>query len=220
MNTLLRTLIAASLAAGVAAHASTITFETASSGSGPQIDAASYRRVVNEALAAPGAQAARVAVFDGLSNQSVFGGSNMDIAYRATIRFDIGAADAGPWGLRAGVDFGNGGAVFLDGVALAHKTNDMWWAGAYDDGSQSFQFASLPLDAGRHRLRLFGLEQCCDGGQQVQFSIGGGPYRSFAADDGLTVSIPEPGVWALLLAGLAAIGFVSRRRVAPVRRAR
>ena len=180
MNPFVSTLVATSLVFGAAANASTITFETASSGAGPQIDAASYRRVVNEALAAPGAHAARVEVFDGLSNQSVFGGSNLDVAYRATIRFGVAPAVAGLWDLRAGVDFGNGGAVFLDGVALAHKTNDMWWAGGYGDASQSFQFASLPLDAGRHRLRLFGLEQCCDGGQQVQFSIGGAPYRTFA----------------------------------------
>lgn len=212
MNTLARTLIAAGLMLGAAANASTITFETASSGAGPQIDAASYRRVVNEAFAAPGAQAASVAVFDKLSNQSVFGGSNMDIAYRATIRFAVGAADAGAWDLRAGVDFGNGGAIFLDGVALAYKTNDMWWAGGYGDPAQSFQLATLPIGAGRHKLELFGLEHCCDGGQQAQFSIAGAPYKSFAADDRLTVSIPEPETWLLLLAGLAAIGFVTRRR--------
>ena len=214
MNTLLKALIVAGIAIGASAHASTVTFAAAFSIAGPQSDAAAYRAAVDAALALPGATSAVVPQFNGLSNQAVFGGSMSDIAFRETVAFGVGAGQAGSWGLRAGVDFGNGGAVFLDGVALAYKSNDMWWAGSYGDTTQSFQFAAVPIAAGNHTLQLFGLENCCDGGQQAQFSLNGQSYTTFGANDGLAAAVPEPETYALMLAGLGAIGFVARRRTA------
>jgi len=212
MNTALKALCIAVATLGGAAHASVVTFETASSAAGPQGSAAAYQSVVNAAIALPGSQSAIVPLFDNLSNQSVFGGSNMDIAFREKVDFGVSAGQAGNWGLRAGVDFGNGGAIFLDGVALGFKSNDMWWAGSYANTSGTFDFSSVAIGAGNHTLQLFGLEHCCDGPQQAQFNINGTGFTTFGSNDGLTAAVPEPETYALMLAGLAAIGATTRRR--------
>ena len=212
MHTFIKTLVAAGIAIGGAAQASQITFETAVSYDGPQASANDYRSVVNAAFVAPGANSTTVALYDNLSNQNVFGGSAWDIAFRSTIAFGVAPGQAGTWDLRAGVDFGNGGAVFLDGLALGYKSNDMWWAGSYADASQSFQFTSVAIGAGNHQLQLFGLEHCCDGPQQAQFNINGTGFTTFGSNDGLTAAVPEPETYALMLAGLAAIGATTRRR--------
>ncbi len=195
-----------------AAQASVVTFETASSLTGVQSSAADYQTAVNQAFIAAGgaAHSAVVPLFDNLSNASVFGGSNSFLATRATVNF--GLASAGSMDLRAGVDFGLGGAVFLDGVALGFKSNDMWWAGSYANTTQSFQFNGVALGAGNHSLTLYGLENCCDGGHQAQFSLNGAAFTTFGAADGLAAAVPEPESYALMLAGLGALVFVSRRQ--------
>lgn len=214
MNTALKAIFVAVAALGGAAQASVVTFETASSVAGPQGSAAAYQSVVNAAIAAPGSNSTTLALFDNITNSGVFGGSNQNIAERFTIDFGVSAGQAGTWGLRAGMDFGNGGAVFLDGVALGFKSNDMWWAGSYGNTAGTFDFASVAVGSGNHTLQLFGLENCCDGGQQAQFSLNGSHYTTFGANDGLTAAVPEPETYALMLAGLGAIGFVARRRTA------
>ena len=213
MHTFIKTLAVAGIAIGGAAQASQITFETASSTAGAQASADDYRSVVNAAFAADSSpHSTPIALYDNLSKSGLFGGSAQNIAFRSTIDFGVDAGQAGSWGLRAGVDFGFGGAVFLDGVALGFKTNDMWWSGSYGNTDGTFDFMPVAVGAGNHRLQLFGLEGCCDGGQNAQFSINSAPYVTFGSNDGLTAAVPEPETYALMLAGLAAIGATTRRR--------
>ena len=202
------------IAVGVFAHAnaSTITLTTGYSGAGAQSSAADYQSVVNAAVAAPGAGygSATIASYDNVTNSSLFG-SGSNIAFKSVINFGVSAADAGAWSFRSGVDFGRGGALFLDGVALDFKNNDLWWAGNYNNGSQ-FLSGSSALSAGNHTLSIYGLEGCCDGGQQVQFKAGNNNFTSFGANDGLISAVPEPSTYAMLVVGLGLLGFAARRK--------
>ncbi|MBW3497386.1 CCXG family PEP-CTERM protein [Janthinobacterium sp. NKUCC08_JDC] len=202
------------IVAGVFAHAnaSTITVSTGYSGAGAQSSAADYQSVVNAAVATPGAGygSTTIASYDNVSNSGLFG-SGSNIAFKSVINFGVSAADAGAWSFRSGVDFGKGGALFLDGVALDFKSNDMWWAGNYNNGSQFFSGSSA-LSAGNHTLSIYGLEGCCDGGQQAQFKAGNNNFASFGANDGLISAVPEPSTYAMLLIGLGLLGFTARRK--------
>ena len=126
------------LAAGVFAHAnaSTITISTGFSDAGAQKSAAAYKTVVDAAVAKPtaGYGSKTVASYNSVDNSSLFG-SSTNIAFRSTIDFGVTAAQAGSWSFRTGVDFSNGGALFLDGVALDVGTGDMWWNGSYSNSA-------------------------------------------------------------------------------------
>lgn len=201
-------LIAAVLCFAAQAQSSTITIETGTSYATQQASAEDYKNVVNAAVT----QSANVAIYDGISNQSVFGGSANYFAFKSTINFYVGSSVAGLWDLRSGVDFGMGGAAFLDGVAIGYKTDDMWWNGSYGDTSQSFQFSNVLLNQGNHTLSFYGLEHCCDGGQQAQFkAAGSNDFVTFSNYDNL-VPVPEPETYALFALGLGAIAISKRRK--------
>lgn len=146
----LTSVVASSLAAFVCnTQASTISVATGYSTATSQTSANDYKNVVEAAVAVatPGYGVASPALFDNISNQGLFGGPNNNIAFDFTINFGVAAAQAGVWEFRAGTDFGYGGAVFIDGVALGFKQNDMWWAGSY---RQRQPVLRLHLDSG-HR---------------------------------------------------------------------
>ena len=202
------------IAVGVFAHAnaSTVTVSTGFSNASAQASAAAYQSVVNAAVATPGAGygTTTIASYNTVTNSSLFG-SGSNIAFKSVINFGVSAADAGAWSFRSGVDFGKGGALFLDGVALDFKSNDMWWAGNYNNSSQYLSGSSL-LAAGNHTLSIYGLEGCCDGGQQAQFKAGNSNFASFTSTDGLVSAVPEPSTYAMLLIGLGLLGFTARRK--------
>ena len=134
-------------------------------------------------------------------------------ALKSTITFDA-TTGGDNWTFREGVDFGKGGAVYLDGILQQAFNNNMWWNYEYSDSDQYFQFTANGLGAGRHTLTTYGLEDCCSGNQQAQFSINGGDFVSFGANDNLPL-VPEAPNAAMLLAGLALVATIARRRVTP-----
>lgn len=90
----------------------------------------------------------------------------------------------------------------------------MWWNYSYNNPSQYFN-VSVNFGAGSHTLNLYGLENCCDGGQQTQFKApGASSFTTFSANDGLVSAVPEPESYAMILAGLGLLGFASRRKSA------
>ena len=205
------------LAAGVFAHAnagaSTITVSTGYTTAGAQKSADAYKTVVDAAVARPtlGYGSKTVASYNALDNSSLFG-SSTNIAFRSTIDFGVTTAQAGSWSFRTGVDFSNGGALFLDGVALDVGTSDMWWNGSYNN-SNGFLSGSSTLAAGNHSLSIYGLESCCDGFQQAQFKAGNSSFASFSSTDGLAAvsAVPEPSIYAMLMIGLGLLAFTCRR---------
>ena len=207
MKTIKFAAVALALAAVGSSNAAVITFQTGSSAAGFQADADAYASVVNAAVASSH-HSTVLSSYDNVNNNSIFGGST-DIAFKSII--DFGLSNAGTYSFRAGVDFGRGGAVFLDGQAVAlNNSNDMWWAGSYGNTSSIFQINSQALSAGNHTLTIYGLEGCCDGGQQVQYAAAGNAFQSFSV--GTLAPVPEPETYAMLLGGLALVGGYARRR--------
>lgn len=205
--------------AAIQADASVITLQTGYSTAGPQATADAYRDVVNAALAAQGEKGTAgygsktIDNYGWVTNASQFG-ANSNFAWKSTIDFGVSADKAGAWAFRAGVDFDRGGAMFLDGVAVAFNPNNMWWAGDYVNTTQTFE-KTLNLAAGKHTLTIFGLEGCCDGFQQAQFRIGDGQYTTFASSDGLNAvpgDVPEPATFATLGLGLGLLAARRRKR--------
>ena len=199
--------IAAALAFG-SANAAVISFQTGFSNAGAQATADDYRSVVDAAIASNPYGSTVLSSYDNVSNNGIFGKGSTNIAFKSVITF--GLSSAGDYAFRAGVDFGNGGAVFLDGQAVAINQNDMWWGGSYSTPNGSFNLASSTLSAGNHTLTIYGLEGCCDGGQQVQYSANGAAFQSFSNQT--LAPVPEPETYAMLLGGLGVVGVVSRRR--------
>jgi hypothetical protein len=87
----------------------------------------------------------------------------------------------------------------------------MWWAGSYSNTGGIFAVNNQALSAGNHTLTIYGLEGCCDGGQQVQYAVNGGAFQSFNNSSlQLAAAVPEPETYAMLLGGLA---WLARLRV-------
>lgn len=194
------------------ANASVITVQVAATSPAAQASAAAYKLAVDAAIANPAAYkgSKSVAVYDNLAVKNYFGGIS-NYAFESTINFGVTAAQAGTWNFRTGVDFGFGGALFVDGVALGYNTHDMWWNNSYGSTNGSLQGA-INLAAGNHIVKIYGLEGCCDGAMQAQFkAANASAYATFASTDKLN-AVPEPVSIATFGLGAGAIAFIRRRR--------
>ena len=191
------------LVAGVAS-ASSITIKTGATFESNLADGNAYRTDVTSAVATS-------AAVTETSFDSVQFSTQKNYAVEGTIKFDVTSPTS--YDFRAGVDLGGGGALFIDGNLVDSKSNNMWWSYGYNDASQYLASSSaVLLGVGVHTLTLYGFEDCCSGTSQVQFSTNNGAsYTSFSNTDGLP-AIPEAPNAALLLAGLAVVGTLARRR--------
>lgn len=225
-------------AAALPAAASLVTLQTRSSSAGPAAagsetaNGAWYRDTVQGLLAqAPGTGFCdtTLASFGGLSNHGgCASGSSSNVAYAITVDFGVSALQGADISFRLAPDFGRGGSVYLDGVLLGVRTNDMWWGGSWAAGTNNvFEFLNLTMGAGNHRLSIFGLEGCCDGDQRGEFRVGQGSWSVLGTGDALTLRatnvVPQPSSLSLVLAAAMGLGSVyqlrrERRRRAAARR--
>jgi hypothetical protein len=121
--------------------------------------------------------ATQVAALAGASNQVVCGGTDSNVAYHASLQFDV--AIAGDWSFRLGPDFGLGGALLVDGSPIDFRSDDIWWGLSWDDPSQIFQ-GTINLGVGTHVFELYGADGCCDGPWGAQLKAPGADWTDIA----------------------------------------
>ena len=146
--------------------------------------------------------------YTGVNNSSVFGppNRNADIALFAEVFFEVTAAEAGTWQFRYGADFGLGGGLYVDDIALDEDWNsDLWWALDWNNTSQILQ-GSINLAPGTHSLRILGFEGCCDGGLTAQFQRPGGPWLAVSLANIPLISRVCPIVQPTVVFGAGEIG--------------
>jgi hypothetical protein len=130
----------------------------------------------------PGYGCAIINAYTNVNNVSVFGppNRNRDIGLSAEAFFEVTASEAGVWEFRYGADFGRGGGLYVDDIALDEKWNtDLWWAFNWNNAAEILQ-GSINLGAGYHSLRILGFEGCCDGGLTVQFRRPGESFQAMS----------------------------------------
>lgn len=139
------------------------------------------------------------------NHQLVAGGSSVNLAYHYRVEFGVSASQAGVFDFRIAPDFGMGGAVFVDGTPVAHKSDDLWWGLYWGASSELLEFR-LTLAAGDHVMDIYGQEQCCDGPTGGQFSRDGGrTWVALGEHDGMNRVADRGsmlGMMALALVGL------------------
>ena len=115
--------------------------------------------------------------FDNVSKKSVFGNGDNFAAYSESY-FEVKSGEAGLWEFRYGADFGRGGGLYVNDVALEEDwNNDLWWN--YSWSNADVLQGSINLGVGYHKLEVIGFEGCCDGGITVQFKKPGGSWTTF-----------------------------------------
>jgi hypothetical protein len=127
-----------------------------------------------------------VTSYTGITNTGLFGGppsGDPNFGLYAEVFFEVTPAQAGVWQFRYGADFGRGGGLYVDDIALDEKWNsDLWWNNTWTDNSQIL-VGSINLSAGTHSLRILGFEGCCDGGLTAEFQRPGGPWLPMAVNN-------------------------------------
>jgi len=152
--------------------------------------------------------AGNVPAFTGLSNHTTFGGSTTNIGFHTLIDLNLTPSEVGMWNMQFGIDYGFGGAMFVDGGLVDFRNTDMWWNGSFSNPTQILA-GLVNLTAGSHSIELFGLEPCCDGATEGRYQIGTQPFVIFTAE----AAAPEPGTATMiaLVAGLLVLRLLARR---------
>ncbi len=130
----------------------------------------------------PGYGCTFVNAYTNVNNVGLFAppSRNGNFGWLAEVFFDVTSAEAGVWEFRYGADFGRGGGLYVDDIALDEKWNtDLWWAFNWNNVNEILQ-GSINLAAGTHSFRILGFEGCCDGGLTAQFRRPGGAWQAMS----------------------------------------
>lgn len=97
---------------------------------------------------------------------------------------------------RAGVDFGNGGELYIDGNSLEDDWDgELWWALNFSNAD--VLTGSALLTAGSHTLNLLGYERCCDGAAEIEYRYDSDGDGSLADETFTRLTTTSPGITLL-----------------------
>ncbi len=158
-----------------------IKFHTRYSVANPNNKAAGFNTFIAAADGVAGYGCKFITNFTSIRNQNQFAppAINKNFGAYSETFFEVKPSEAGLWSVRYGGDFGRGGGLYVDDVALEEDWNtDLWWA--YNWGHPDVLEGAISLTAGYHRLEVIGFEGCCDGGITVQFKKPAGVYQTYS----------------------------------------
>ncbi len=138
------------------------------------------RCVENESTPGEGYGSICLTEFAGINNSNTLKGSGRDIAFYFDFYFKAG--EAGSWTFEFGLDAGIASGCRVDNTELWFQGKDIW---TLDDYSLAFR-KDVQLSKGWHRMRIYGIENCCDGVWRLRF-------KSPSMKDFKTVSVKNIG---------------------------
>lgn len=97
-------------------------------------------------------------------------GKNRDIVWRYIIEWEN--SEKVNYNFQMGVDFGHGAAIFVDGKEFYYDRSNLWWNANWNAGPAVLKVAQ-DYDPGRHKIEIYGVEDCCDGNFNVRFEKNG-----------------------------------------------
>lgn len=159
-----------------------IKFHTRNTSSNPSNKTAAFNTFASISDGVTGYGCKNITNFTNINNSGQFGppSRNSNFAAYSETYFEVKAGETGQWSFRYGADFGRGGGLYVDGVALQEKwTDNLWWAYNWGNTNEILQ-GSIFLTAGYHKLEVIGFEDCCDGGITVQFQKPGDIFKSYS----------------------------------------
>ena len=119
--------------------------------------------------------------------------------------------DNANWTFDFGLDAGYGAAVYLNGVLVDSRSDDLWWRYNWNH-SDVFTVTLADLARGSQVIDIYWAENCCNGSSSIRFTNDANQVHTLSVANLDAASIPEP--TSIALFGLAVLGLVARRRMA------
>ncbi|WP_430459557.1 CCXG family PEP-CTERM protein [Thalassolituus sp. LLYu03] len=130
--------------------------------------------------------------FSSIQNSTaISGGLTTDYILLTESRFVVDDAKAGTWQFRAGMDFGLGSGMYVDGQPLfevwsGYPEEDLWWGGSWTD--PDVMQGTINLTAGVHTFKIIGAEGTNGGASSIEFSSdNGSTWRAYSTAE-LTIT--------------------------------
>jgi hypothetical protein len=129
-----------------------------------------------------------------------------------TVSFNT-PASGNQWGFRFAPDAGLGGEIYLDDQLLARDSSDLWWGADWNNTTEILSASGLSVGSGNHTFKAYWAEDCCNGGQGLQYTTDGFNWASIS-DLPSPAAVPLPSVAWLFVSGFLGVLGLGRKREA------